>query len=73
MQHVPRPTKPPRLPIEFINAIRQGRGAGEEAGREGPEGGIGHQSSHRADDESDSRKNGIAKMGGSDQRQAHDD
>jgi hypothetical protein len=63
MEHVPRPTKPPRLPIRIY----------EDAGREGPEGGIGRQSFHRADDESDSRKNGIAKIGGSDQRQAHDD
>jgi hypothetical protein len=46
------PTTRPRLPIEIYqcNAI-SGGGAGEEAGREGPERGIGRQSSHLADDD----------------------
>ena len=67
------PPKPPRLPdrIYQCNAAGGGR-AGEKAGREGPEGGHSSICSHRADDESNSRKNGIAEIGGSDQREAAD-
>jgi len=58
--------------IYQCNAAGSG-GAGEKAGREGPEGGHDRKCSHYAYGESNSRKNGIAKIGASDQRQAADD
>jgi hypothetical protein len=56
--------------MEFQCNTASGGGTGKKAGREGPEGGQSRISPHRADDEGDSRKNGIAKIGRSDQRQS---